>query len=100
MMTNSIEIQRELDRQCDRVSHQHVHLTGGRAKDAAIYPKALCRAVCRGTAKQMELDAADLMSVKLEVEELIEVNHVQVDDVQQDVGDHEWLRYWDDTNGK
>ena len=100
MMTNSIEIQRELDRQCDRVSHRHVHLTGGRAKDAAIYPKALCRAVCRGTAKQMELDAADLMSVKLEVVSLIEVNHLQVDDVQQDVWDHEWLRYWDDTNGK
>ena len=48
----------------------------------------------------MELDAADLMSVKLEVESLIEVNHIQVDDVQQDAGDHEWFRYWDDTNGK
>ena len=48
----------------------------------------------------MELDAADLVSVKLQVTDLLEVNDIQIDDIKQDEGDHTCMKYWDDTNGK
>ena len=50
-MTNSWSIGRELRRKCDG-THPHQPLVDGRAKDAARYPPALCRAICRGIAKE------------------------------------------------
>ena len=76
MMTNSVEVHRELDKQCTPGTHRHVQLMGGKARDAAIYPKALCRAVCRGVARQTEIDASDLISFKCQVSELIAVDDV------------------------
>ena len=96
MMTNSVEIHRELDRQCTPDSHRHVQVLGGRAKHAAIYPKGLCRAVCRGTVKQMEIDAADMMSMEC----LDSVDAIGVDSVEQEEADNDWKKYWDDMNGK
>ena len=52
--------------------------------DAAIYPKMLCRAVCKATTRQMQADACDLLSFKCEISELLTIDDVQVDDVQQD----------------
>ena len=50
-MTNSRSIGHELRRKCDG-THPHQPLVDGRAKDAARYPPALCRAICRGIAKE------------------------------------------------
>ena len=50
-MTNSRSIGHELRRKCDR-AHPHQPLVDGRAKDAARYPPALCRAICRGIVKE------------------------------------------------
>ena len=50
-MTNSRSIGRELSRKCDR-EHRHQPLVDGRAKVAARYPPALCKAICRGAAKE------------------------------------------------
>ena len=50
-MTNSRSVGNELRRKCDG-SHQHQMLLDGRAKEAARYPPALCRATCRGIAKE------------------------------------------------
>ena len=50
-MTNSPYIARELARLCPR-DHKHVHLVGGRAAEAAIYPEKLCVAICRGLSIQ------------------------------------------------
>ena len=50
-MTNSRSIGQELRRKCDW-THPHQPLVDGRAKDAARYPPALCRAICRGIAKE------------------------------------------------
>ena len=50
-MTNSRSIGTELRRKCDG-SHVHQPLIDGRAKDAARYPPALCRAICRGIMKE------------------------------------------------
>ena len=52
----------ELDRKCTR-DHNHVPLVGGRAAGAAIYPQALCEAMCRGNAKQKRMDHSDNMVV-------------------------------------
>ena len=43
-LTNCPGIARELARKCS------IHLVGGRAAGAAIYPPGLCRAICRGLA--------------------------------------------------
>ena len=53
-MANSSVIGRELSRKCDG-SHEHQPLIDGRARDAARYPPALCRAICRGMAKEKAL---------------------------------------------
>ena len=54
-MTNSVHIANELHRLCPR-DHKHVHLVGGRAAEAAIYPPGLCKAICKGLAKQKRED--------------------------------------------
>ena len=53
-MTNSRSIGRELSRGCDG-QHSHQPLIDGRAADASRYPLALCRAICRGIAKEKAL---------------------------------------------
>ena len=54
-MSNSWCILQELSIRCDH-SHPHQPLMSGRAKDAAHYPDALCKAICRGLAKQQAYD--------------------------------------------
>ena len=57
-MTNSREVARSLDKQCEDQfkeqgdRHRHVQLINGRASKAQIYPKQLCQAVCDGVARQ------------------------------------------------
>ena len=50
LMTNSRPLGNELRRRC-RGGYEHQPLLGGQAMDAARYPPALCRAICRGIAK-------------------------------------------------
>ena len=50
-MTNSKALGRELSRKCDG-QHEHQLFFNGRAKDAARYPPALCRAISRGIARE------------------------------------------------
>ena len=76
MMTKSVEVHRKLDRHCTRETRRHVQLMGGKARDAAIYPKAFCRAVCQEVARQMVIDALDLVSFKCQVSDLIAVDGV------------------------
>ena len=54
-MSSSKAVLEKLSRKCDR-SHTHQHLVSGRAKAAAIYPPALCRAILRGIAEQKRLE--------------------------------------------
>ena len=63
-MSNSVALLRELDRQCPGCE-SHVHLLSGRAAAAAVYPKQLCLAVCRGVRAQLELDHSDLFDVSM-----------------------------------
>ena len=59
-LSNSEVVLNEIGRRCScpRGTHQQIigNNTGGlRSKQAAEYPKALCRAICRGVLKQMEM---------------------------------------------
>ena len=62
-MSSSRYIIQELDRKCTG-DHDHVPLVGARAAGAAIYPKAFCEAICRGTARQKNIDHKDNLIVK------------------------------------
>ena len=61
-MTNSREVARKLDRKCRNLEvgsgedHRHVQLINGRAKQAQVYPRLLCRAVCEGIFDQKKSD--------------------------------------------
>ena len=59
--TNSWAVARELERKC-KGDHIHGHLMEGRAKAAAVYPPALCKAICRGLRKQLEHDRSGLVN--------------------------------------
>ena len=50
-MSSSEAVLKKLQKRCNR-DHEHQHLTGGRAKAAAIYPPMLCRAILRGIEEQ------------------------------------------------
>ena len=100
MMTNSVEVHREVGRQREPGSHRHVQPMGGKAAKAAIYAAALCRAVCSGTCRQMRIDAQDLVPLKCKVAALVAVDGVPIDAAQQDPDDNCWMKSWDDTNGK
>ena len=50
-MSSSSYVFTELDRKCFG-NHEHVPLVGGRVAGVAVYPQALCEAICRGVRKQ------------------------------------------------
>ena len=59
-MTNSPCIALQFKRRCPNKEgyqiHRHVRLQGGRARAAQIYPRELCKAICKGLMKQIEVD--------------------------------------------
>ena len=66
-MTNSRSIGGELKKRCNG-AHEHQPLVDGRARDAARYPPALCRAICRGVVKEK-------MQRQLGIRAVMEVGH-------------------------
>ena len=54
-MTSSKHVAEELRKRC-MGGHRHVHLEGGRASAAQIYPPALCEAILRGVVRQKKTD--------------------------------------------
>ena len=59
VLTNSCEVARRIAQRCDG-QHRHIHLVGGRAKKAQLYPRAFSRAVCEGIAAQKRLHGLGL----------------------------------------
>lgn len=59
-MTNSVCIAQQLGRRCpnqgEYIVHEHVRLESGRTRKAQIYPRELCRAICRGLQNQIKMD--------------------------------------------
>ena len=81
-MTNSRAIGQELRRKCDG-SHSHQQLLDGRAKDAARYPPALCRAICRGIAKEKMQRQYGLRAV-MEVGEGVHKRRIDTEEFHND----------------
>ena len=61
-MTNSPCIAEELSRRC-KGQHVHQQLMDGRAKEAAIYPEPLCRAICVGLIRDMRKETQQIRSI-------------------------------------
>eukprot|EP00972_Heterocapsa_arctica_P095582 14095721-Heterocapsa_arctica.AAC.1 len=60
-LTNSPAIAEQLTGKCTNLTgaeeyHRHVHLVGGRAKNAEMYPPMLVEAILSGIVKQMQMD--------------------------------------------
>ena len=64
ILTNAPEVARRVARKCTG-DHRHVHLIGGRAKRAQLYPRAFSRAVCDGIAAQKRLHSLGLQHREL-----------------------------------
>ena len=75
-VTNSQTLGRELIRKCDG-NHDHQQLVDGRAKGAARYPPALCRALCRGILKE-KMQRATCMTAMLSVREGVHMNRIDL----------------------
>ena len=85
-LTNSWCVARELERRCDG-SHKHFSLMEGRAKEAAIYPKKLCEAVCRGIKAQKEYDSKKLCCSK-------SLNSIELRSIMKEAG---YPEHWIDS---
>eukprot|EP00973_Karenia_brevis_P014279 1945027-Karenia_brevis.AAC.1 len=85
-MTNSRRIADQLSTACDG-NHEHQALIGGRAKEAAIYPRELCEAIIQGLKEEMEDEKGYIMNL---VEDIVRRN------TEEDEGDY----YIDDVYGK
>ena len=102
-MTNSHEIATRLDRRCS-VEHRerikHLPVWGERAREAQIYPPALCQAVAEGIRAQKMIGETNLCGLELRdlgiVDEDITPIDLQHDDEDQDLI---W-EAWDDVTGK
>ena len=77
-MTNSRAIARELSRRCNG-QHSHQPLVDGRAKDAAMYPDGLCRAICRGLVKE-KMQSTMHLGVVMEVGEGVHRGRLDLED--------------------
>ena len=92
-MTSSPETARNLTRRCDR-SHWHQPLVNGRASKAALCPEGLCRAICKGLVKQIDLDEKEVkMLMSLMAKDVV---HGETPTEEED---HEaaTARAWDDV---
>ena len=70
IVSNSHEVLKRVDRKCPNRGgvkvHDHVVLEGGRTKQAQVYPREFCRAVCEGIAAEKRLRALGLEVLSLE----------------------------------
>ena len=94
LMSNCTEVLKELGKLCPG-DHSHQHLVSGRAKKAAIYPEGLCRAICRGLVRQIEIEDCN-------VRKLMNLSTVdkagEVPESEED--QHQWQAAWEDVSGK
>ena len=93
-LSNAEEILDELGKKCQG-NHEHVPLTDGRAREAAVYTPSLCRAICRGFIRQRMKQTSPvkrLMSVK-DTDRVGELPEHEEDRDNYDMA-------WDDVNNK
>ena len=101
-MTNCKGVAEELQKKCD-AGHEHQALVDGRAKDAAIYPRPLCEAICRGIAKEKgqlvhQVKCLMTVSAKDSVGKIEggDRGHLETDNFEDASG----MTAWDDVSGE
>ncbi len=77
-VSNSPEVLKRVDVRCPNLGgrgekHDHAQLLNGRARQAQVYPKKFCQAVCEGIAAQKKLRALGLESRELLTQEEMEL---------------------------
>ena len=93
-MSNAEEILLAISKKCDK-SHTHQQLVDGRAGPAAIYPPALCKAICKGLVKQLQLKRSNLKSLLS-----LKKGDKMYEAPEQEDNLEEMQKAWDDVSGK
>ena len=70
----------------------------GRASVAQVYPRALCKAVCRGAMQEAQLDMKRTHSAGCVDDGRSESETKEINSIELEAGD--WLTFWDDMSGK
>ena len=97
-MTNCEPVAVELGARCDK-KHQHRGLTGGKVKEAAIYPEGLCRAICLGLAQAIAEKEAHVTCL-LSVGHMDQIQREDAEEIRQHDEDEEQMATaWDDVSG-
>ncbi len=82
IISNSKEVLKKVEKKCPNdggpgAHHEHVHLVDGRAKQAQVYPRAFCRAVCEGVAAEKRIRALGVKAKPmLSMEEMQQIAHI------------------------
>ena len=93
-MSNAEEILLAISKKCDG-KHTHQQLVDGRAGPAAIYPPALCKAICKGLEKQLQLRRSNLKSLLS-----LKKGDKLYEAPEQEENLEEMQKAWDDVSGK
>ena len=106
-MTNSPCVAARCQRRCPNrhghAVHRHMQLIGSKTKDAQIYPKGLCRAICEGLRDQLKVDEdgrftlANLQGTQRELKDI----KAQLEEykIVEEGYDEEVCQAWDDVSG-
>ena len=114
--SNSKEVLKRVGRKCPNSGgpgepHKHVHLESGKTRQAQVYPREFCRAVCEGVAAEKRIQALGLEAKPLlsmgDMQEIAQKAGVKVDDgseankaLHEDVEGGEWMIAADDQSGE
>ena len=108
IMTNSMSIAKRLmDTGKCTGDHEHVHLTGGRAKSCEVYPEEFCRCICRGYKDELEkhgmqMRARHQSGLAAVVQGLLELRAVQMPSPHDEdpMEQYDDMEFTDDVSGK
>ena len=102
--SNSREVLKRVDRKCPNDTgvgerHEHVVLEGGRPRNAQVYPKKFCRAICEGIAAEKRLRALGLEVYT--IDEISEMSKEYGQDPSSELHEEEdWTVASDDLSGE
>ena len=93
-MSNSPLISHNLSRRSEK-NHDHLHLRGGRARQAQVYPQELCTAILEGLKRQLTIDG--IISTKFVGS--IEPEEESCEELVSEYADELWGEFYD-VSGK
>ncbi len=116
IISNSKEVLKRIERKCPNdggpgTPHVHVHLEDGRTKQAQVYPREFCRAVCEGVAAEKRIQALGLHAKALlsleDMQQIAREAGIQVEAgedaskaLHEEFEENEWMIAVDDQSGE